>query len=37
VWVNAIQHATDLDGLIVAEVNGKVATRYEHWCGKVPK
>ena len=29
--------ATDVDGLIVVEWNGKTATRAEHWCGELPK
>ena len=29
--------ATDVDGLMVVEWNGKTATRAEHWCGEVPK
>jgi hypothetical protein len=37
VWVKAIQHATDMDGLVITKINDKVATRYEHWCGKIPK
>jgi hypothetical protein len=37
VWTKAFQHATDLDGLKVTDIDGKVATRYEHWCGKLPK
>jgi hypothetical protein len=32
-----VQHATDLDGLIVTTIDHAVATRYEHWCGKLPK
>ena len=37
VWVKAFQHATDLDGLVVMVLDGKTATRYEQWCGKLPK
>jgi hypothetical protein len=37
VWVKAFQHATDLDGLIIVDVNGKTASRYEHWTGQLPK
>jgi hypothetical protein len=37
VWIKAFQHATDLDGLVVTEINGNTATRYEHWNGKIPK
>jgi hypothetical protein len=37
VWVKAFQHATDMDGLIVTTIQGKTATRYEHWCGRLPK
>jgi hypothetical protein len=32
-----LSHATDLDGLNVTDIDGKVATRYEHWCGRLPK
>ena len=32
----AANTATDLDGLLAVEWKGKVATRYEHWCGKNP-
>jgi hypothetical protein len=35
VWVKAFQHATDLDGLIIVDVNGKTASRYEHWTGQL--
>jgi hypothetical protein len=31
VWVKAFQHATNMDGLIVTTIQGKTATRYEHW------
>jgi hypothetical protein len=27
----------DGDGLNVTDIDGKVATRYEHWCGRLPK
>jgi hypothetical protein len=37
VWVKAFQHATDMHGLVIRKINDKVATRYEHWCGKIPK
>jgi hypothetical protein len=37
VWTKAFQHATDLDRLNVTDIDGKVATRYEHWCGQLPK
>ena len=26
-----------LDGLVPIDIDGKVATQYEHWCGKVPQ
>ena len=26
-----------MDGLVTTELQGKVATRYEHWCGQLPK
>jgi hypothetical protein len=37
VRVKAFEHATILDSLIVTTINGKNATRIEHWCGKLPK
>jgi hypothetical protein len=37
VWIKAFQHATDMDRLVVSEIDGKVTTRYEHWCGQLPK
>jgi hypothetical protein len=37
VWVKAFQHATDLDGLVVTTIKNTATTRYEHWCGKLPK
>jgi hypothetical protein len=37
VWVKAFQHATKLDGLVISEIDGKTATRYEHWSGKLSK
>jgi hypothetical protein len=37
VWIKAFQHAIELDGLVVTEIDGNTATRYEHWNGKVPK
>ena len=36
-WIKAFGHATDLDGLIVTTIDDKTATRYEHWCGSIPK
>ena len=33
----AFQHATDMDGLVTTELQGKVSTRYEHWCGQLLK
>ena len=33
----AAETATKLDGLMVIEWKGKVATKYEHWCGQNPK
>jgi hypothetical protein len=30
----AVIKATYLDGLVAIEWKGKMATRYEHWCGK---
>jgi hypothetical protein len=37
VWVKAFDHVTALDGLIVMNIDGKTATRYEHWNGELPK
>jgi hypothetical protein len=37
IWVKPFQHATDLDGLVTTESQGKVASRYERWCGQLPK
>jgi hypothetical protein len=37
VWREAFKMATLLDGLVLVELNGTVATRYEHWCGKIPE
>jgi hypothetical protein len=37
VWTMAFKHATDLDGLIVITIGRRTATRYEHWCGQLPK
>ena len=37
VWVKAFEHATALDGLIVVTIDGKTATRFEHWNGVLPK
>jgi hypothetical protein len=37
VWVKAFEHATALDGLIVIDIGGKSATRYEHWNIELPK
>ena len=31
-WLTAVK----LDGLQVIRFNGKLRTRYEHWCGKTP-
>ncbi len=36
VWTEAFKTATLLDGLMMIEIDGKTATRYEHWCGKNP-
>ena len=36
-WKEAISTATDLDGLMVNDVNGKVKSKYEHAFGKNPK
>jgi hypothetical protein len=36
VWTEAFKTATLLDGLIPIEIDGKIATRYVHWCGKNP-
>ena len=33
----AFKYATLLDGLSIFTLNGKTATRYEHWGGEVPK
>ena len=35
-WKEAFRTATLLDGLTVCEIDGKKATRYEHWCGRNP-
>lgn len=35
--VKAYQHATDLGGLLVVEIGGKTATRFEHWGNQLPK
>jgi hypothetical protein len=32
-----LKTATLLDGLIVTSISGETRTRYEHWCGKLPK
>jgi hypothetical protein len=37
VWTEAFKTATLLDGLVPIELDGKVATRYEHWAGKNPE
>ena len=37
VWTEAMRTATLLDGLVVTTIDNKVATRYEHWCGKNPE
>jgi hypothetical protein len=37
VWTEAFKTATLLDGLVPIELDGKIATRYEHWCGKIPE
>jgi len=36
VWTEAMQTAMHLDGLIQIKVNGKMATKYEHWAGENP-
>ena len=36
-WTTAFDTATLLDGLVVIEINGVSQTRYEHWCGQLPK
>jgi hypothetical protein len=36
VYSEAFKTATLLDGLVPIELDGKEASRYEHWCGKVP-
>jgi hypothetical protein len=36
-WIKAFDHATNLDGLIVTNIDGKEKTRYEHWYDKLPK
>ena len=35
-WREAFKTATLLDGLQMVTIDGKEATRYEHWCGKNP-
>jgi hypothetical protein len=35
--VKAFEHAAALDGLIVTTIDGKSASRYEHWNGELPK
>jgi hypothetical protein len=37
VYSKAFETATRLDGLIPVEIDGKTATKYEHWCGKNPE
>jgi len=37
VWTEAFKTATLLDGLLPIEIDGKAATKYEHWCGKNPE
>jgi hypothetical protein len=37
VWTKAFNHAADLDGLVVTEIDGNTATRYKYWNGKIPK
>jgi hypothetical protein len=32
-WKEAFKTATLLDGLMPIEINGKIATKFEHWCG----
>jgi hypothetical protein len=36
VYSEAFKSVTLLDGLVPIEIDGKVATRYEQWSGKVP-
>jgi hypothetical protein len=36
VWTEAFKTATLLDGLVPIEINGKLATKYVHWCGENP-
>jgi hypothetical protein len=36
-FTKAFKTATLLDGLHVIELDGKLDTRYKHWCGKNPK
>jgi hypothetical protein len=35
-FILAANCATDVDGLMIVKWKGKVATRDEHWCGKIP-
>jgi hypothetical protein len=37
VWTEAFKTATLLDGLVPIMLDGKLATRFEHWCGKIPE
>jgi hypothetical protein len=37
IWRETFQAATDLDGLSAIVLDGKLATRYEHWEGSNPK
>ena len=37
VFNECLNTVTQVDGLIVRKVNGKTATRYEHWCSTLPK
>ena len=37
VFNECLNTVTQIDGLIVRKVNGKTATRYEHWCNTLPK
>jgi hypothetical protein len=37
IWSEAFKTATLLDGLIPIEIDGELATKYKHWCGKDPE
>jgi hypothetical protein len=34
IYSEAFKMATLLDGLVPIEIDGVIATRYVHWCGK---